>query len=382
MRAKTVIKQSVKLLSLVLAVGLSVCFLQEFVLCNADHNRERIKGFYLEENNSLDVVYMGASEVYSDLAPGYAYKNNGVTSYLYASQASSILSYKYQLTELLKHQNPKLIVIELNSAVYANDEQVVKDENVRNYVDNTPLSFDKVDFVNSYTDKNKEEYLFPLIKYHDTWKDLGDNMGFISTIAKGRARGYNYLKGMMNQTVIFQSTQRVVNDFIADINDKKPLTELSEKKLRELLRFCKDKNLDNVVFARFPHLVTRRTLDRCERSNTVEQIVTEYGFEYLNFEKNCEEIGLDYEKDFYNLDHLNVYGQRKFTDYITGFIGKKYGIKGSKLSDNRQAEWNSAYDYYNAYYSYSDELIKQNTSKELDESIIESPEFTKHLAKS
>ena len=74
MRAKTVIKQTVKLLSLVLAVGVSAFALQEFVLCNADHNRERIKGYELEQKDSLDVVYMGASEVYSDLAPGYAYQ--------------------------------------------------------------------------------------------------------------------------------------------------------------------------------------------------------------------------------------------------------------------------------------------------------------------
>ena len=160
MRAKTVIKQTVKLLSLVLAVGVSAFALQEFVLCNADHNRERIKGYELEQKDSLDVVYMGASEVYSDLAPGYAYQKYGYTSYLYASQASSIMSCKYQLKELLKKQNPKLIVIELNSAVYASDENVTKEENVRNYVDNTSLSLDKVDFVNSYTDKNKEEYLF------------------------------------------------------------------------------------------------------------------------------------------------------------------------------------------------------------------------------
>lgn len=382
MRAKTVIKQSAKVLSLLLAVVLSACFLQEAVLCNADHNRERIKGFYLEDKNSLDVVYMGASEVYSDLAPAYAYKNHGYTSYLFASQASSILSYKYQLKELLKKQNPKLVVIELNSAVYANDEDVVKEENVRNFVDNTPLSIDKVEFVNSYTEKNKEEYLFPLIKYHDTWKDLPENFPMIANIQGSGFRGYNYLKGMMNQTVIFHPSQRIMNDFIADIDDKRPLTKLSEKKLRELLKFCRDEKLTNVVFARFPHLVVRRTLDRCERSNTVEQIVKEYGFDYLNFEKNCEDIGLDYETDFYNLDHLNVYGQKKFTDYISGFLSKNYGLKGAKLNDGQKNEWNEAFKYYNAYYSYNDELISKNQKTDVDESVINEAEFKKFLNKS
>lgn len=382
MRAKTVIKQSVKVLSLLIAVIISACALQEFVLCNADHNRERIKGFDLENKNSLDVVFMGASEVYSDLAPGYAYKNYGYTSYLYASQASSIMSYKFQLQELLKKQNPKLIVIELNSAVYANDDNVTKEENVRNYVDNTHLSFEKVDFVNSYTDKNREEFFFPIIKYHDAWKSLGENMGMISTIAANRFRGYNYLKGMMNQTVIFHSSQRTMNEFLADANDKKPLTELSEQKLRELLQFCKDNNLKNVVFARFPHIVVRRTYDRCERSNMVEQIVSEYGFDYLNFEKNDEGISIDYNNDFYNLDHFNVYGQKKFTDYISRYIRDKYGVTGSTLSDSLKKEWKTASDYYDAYYNYSDALIRENKQKELDESIVNNPEFKQYIKES
>ena len=76
------ILRSVKLLCLALVLVLSLGFLQEFVLCHADHNRQRVKGFFCEEENSLDIVFMGASDVYADYAPGYAYKQNGLTSYL------------------------------------------------------------------------------------------------------------------------------------------------------------------------------------------------------------------------------------------------------------------------------------------------------------
>lgn len=82
----------VKVLSLLLAVAVCTGLLQEYVLCHADHNRVRLKGFYEEDVNSLDVVYLGASDVYSDLSPGYAYRRDGVTGYLFASQADSILN--------------------------------------------------------------------------------------------------------------------------------------------------------------------------------------------------------------------------------------------------------------------------------------------------
>ena len=53
--------RAVKIICLILALTLTAGLLQEFILCHADHNRQRLKGFYLEDKDSLDVVFMGAS---------------------------------------------------------------------------------------------------------------------------------------------------------------------------------------------------------------------------------------------------------------------------------------------------------------------------------
>ena len=55
----------IKVFCLTLALALSLGFLQEYVLCHADHNRQRVKGFYDESKESLDVVFLGASKTYS-----------------------------------------------------------------------------------------------------------------------------------------------------------------------------------------------------------------------------------------------------------------------------------------------------------------------------
>ena len=82
---KPYLLRAIKIFCFVLLVAVCVGFLQEYVLCHADHNRERLKGFYQEDKDSLDVVYMGASDVYSDVAPGYAYRRDGITSYIFAT---------------------------------------------------------------------------------------------------------------------------------------------------------------------------------------------------------------------------------------------------------------------------------------------------------
>lgn len=357
----------VKLVCLALALALVVGVLQEFVLCHADHNRQRVKGFYLEEKDSLDLVLMGASEVYSDFAPGYAYQKSGVRSYLYSTQSNTILNYKSQLKNILSRQKPDVILIELNGALYNDDTEVTKEANFRNYADNVPIP-DKWEWMWQNHVENKGEYLFPVVKYHSVWTDFPENMKYQRTVWNDRQRGYNYLKGMLNETRIFQQTQRPMNDTLKDSADSKaPLTPLQEQGLRDLLSYCKSKNLTNVVFARFPHIVVKRTYSRFERGNTVGDIVREYGFDYLNYELNFEDTGLDLNRDFYNLDHLNVYGQQKFTGLVTDKLIKDYRLTAKEPSDSQKNEWQTCAGYYDAYYRYSDELIQKGDSRELSE---------------
>ncbi len=360
----------IRVVCLILAVLLMVGLLQEYVFCHADHNRQRIKGFYEEDKNSLDIVYLGASEVYSDIAPGHAYEKNGVTSYLFATQANSILNYKSQLKNILSRQDPDLIVIELNGAVYGDEEEVTKEPNLRNYADNVPLDLTKAEWIIENGGKNTAEYLFPFIKYHGVWSDTKHKREQVykKTIIRDQQRGYNYLKGVLNETNIFRNTQRSMNESLPkSAGVTEPLTQIEEKGLRELLQFCKDEKLDNVIFARFPHIVVRRTFSRFARSNTVGEIVKEYGFDYLNFERDIAMTKLDENKDFYNLDHLNVYGQQKFTDFLTDYLIKNYGVTPRKLTDSQKEEWETCSDYYKAYSAYSKKLIKAGKRRELSE---------------
>ena len=76
---------------------------------------------------------------------------------------------------------------------------------------------------------------------------------------------------------------------------------------------------------------------------------------------------LDENKDFYNLDHLNVYGQQKFTAFLTDYLKTHYGVSPRTLSDRQKEEWDECADYYQAYYTYSDELIQNGNGRELSE---------------
>lgn len=366
-------------MSLLLAIVLCVGVLQEYVLCHADHNRERIKGFYLEDKDSVDVVLIGASEIYAGFSSCYAYEKFGFTSYPISTQSGIVQNFKTQIKTAIKEQHPKLIVVEVNGALYIKDEDLEKEANLRNYVDHIPLNSDKVELISENVTDNQLEYYLPIIKYHSTWTDLRKEFKWNLSIMQSTVRGYNYLKGAKCTAAVYKEKQKVYNSSLKDNDKRNDLNEKAEQYLRECLEYCKSENIDNIVFVRFPHIVNQKTLTRFYRGNRIGDIIAEYGYDYINFERNFDDTGLDVNTDFYNFDHLNIYGQRKFTEYFGGYIQEKYGISESTLSPSQKEEWDTCVKYYEAFSKYNFSLIENKKTKEVREDYKCMKEIEKYL---
>lgn len=380
MKKKKYIMRTVKILSLLLAIVLLTAFLQEFILCHSDHNRERIKGFYLEDKDSLDVVFIGASEVYAGFSSAYAYKRFGFTSYPFATQSNIISNYKSQLKTIIERQHPKLVVVEINGALYGDNKQLENEANFRNYVDNIPLDSNKVQIVKDYAPENELEYYLPILKYHSVWNDWPSGLHWSFSIIQDALRGHNLLKGSKNKTEIYKPKGKGLNSELKNNNKKNGLAEKSEYYLRDMLEYCKSENITNVVFTRFPHIVSKKFLGRFERSNAAGEIIKEYGYDFLNFEKDFVDTGLDTSNDFYNTDHLNIYGQQKFTEYLGGILCEKYGVTKSELTDSQKAQWDESARYYDAYYKFGDAVIKEGKrKKDIGENFLDMQELKNYL---
>lgn len=362
------IKRTIKVVSMVLLIAVSTLLLQRFVLLHYDHNTMRFNGFYLEDEKSLDVVLIGASEVYADYSPDLAYEKYGFTSYDFCIASSPLTVYKTEIQEIMRTQKPKLIVIEINGALYSDDENSNKEANIRNVLDNIPFNDNRDEFIKRYVPKNNRlEYYFPIIKYHSAWNDYPQAGMYVIGMAKQAQRGYTYLKGFKTITDVYKPNTKTYNDVLANDNKTASLTSRSEQELRELAKYCKDEGI-NVLFARFPHVVHKNGYARFKRANQAEKIINEYGFDFLNFEKYNQQIGLDLNNDFYNVDHMNIYGAEKFTDYFAGVLSKNYGITPTEgMTDEQKEKWKSCVEYNHTFIDYCDSLIKDGDRKEVQE---------------
>lgn len=373
MKKKLYIKRTVAVLSLVLAVLLILGVAQEYLLARLDNDQIRIEGFYKEEKNSLDVCIIGSSECYTGFSSVLAYRETGITSYPYCTESNPIAVAKCELKEIMRTQNPQLILIEINGAVYNEKADIIDLAHIHKAIDSMPLTENKIEAIQEIIpEDNKAEFYLPFIKYHAAWDEYVKHMKWAKSKLEMQFRGYSLMKGAsVSATTSIKGAKKdkllnpakIQND---DSTDK--LNEKAEYYLRDLLKYCKDENLDNVVFVRFPHIIDKTNYARFKRTNRAGEIINEYGFDFINLEKNQIDINLDKDKDFYNSEHMNIYGQEKLTKYVCNIIQNDYDVKPHNLTDSQKKKWDDCVDFYDDFVEYAHQQTDKGTHKRLAES--------------
>ena len=370
MKFQNYVTRTVKTACFFLAVMMSCLLLQQYVLRNVDHNSLRVEGFYQEERDSLDAVFIGASDIYTSFMPGRAYEKYGFTSYLLASESITSEGVITAVKEVVRTQHPSLIIIEANAFLYGDSDNETNEAHVHKFFDNLPFSINKLNYINRKVPvDNKWEYMFPLIKYHGLWTELPDRVNMMQSNFNLDLRGYNYLKGFRTTAKVFKSDTPSLNSQLPYETGELDLDPELQQNLFDLLDYSKENNL-NVIFVRAPHYVTKDTYDRVKRSNKMESILKERGFSYYAFENNTAAIGIDDNRDFYNEDHMNVYGAIKFTDFLAEGLANDDDLKIGEQSEAQQEMWKEVSATTNRLYRYCDDLMTNGEEKGAQEDVI------------
>ena len=345
----------IKLLALIVPIVI-ICAAAEKILIKAEgYDQCRISDFYAERENSVDVVFLGASEIYTDYAPPYAYEKGGFTSYCYGVAGNSATIYKSQLKEILSRQSPQLIFVEPNGFIY--DLETMDNFSAQLYLESSPLTLNKIDTMLKARPEDKVSAMFPILKHHRQFNTMYDVYD---------ARGYNKPSHLKGVTTITELNTELPVYAAPEGTDGQNITPLSKECLIDFLEYCKSEGLNNIVFIRFPHkYIDEDGYIRACRANAVGEIAQRYGFEYLNLDRCIDDIGLDYTEDFYNPEHLSVYGQIKFTDYISNIITERYGLVPMAQSEANAARWEKSAKYIRAYFLLADEIIKSGDKQYL-----------------
>ena len=351
--------------SLLAAVLIATALLAPFYIPSFE-DENRIRRFHNEPEDTIDLVIIGSSDVYTGFSAGLAYKEYGIRAYPYSISGETCLMWETMVRDILKTQHPDVIMIETYGAGYSNKHLKETAPETFKLLDTMPLSVDKYReakrMAEMTDDSDTLSFLLPFIKYHGSYGSYFRNLKYYFWLRKEKT---SPLKGIHNKTAQFEA-ERLLD--LSEVDDTKALASTSDQAVRDFMEYCK--TIDTrIVFVKFPMLAKEEgsfMYNKHLRSNEVGRIAEENGFDFISMQKYAHEMGLDDRGDFYDYGHANVYGQEKITRKLCEIAQERYSVSSEKTGDEDiDNAWQQSADAYTVYYELSDKEIRDGKREDL-----------------
>ena len=258
-----------------------------------------------EKDNSVDVVFLGDSLVYSSVSPMELWNEFGYTSFDCAEAAQIIPdSYRY-LEFVFENQKPKVVFMEANV--------LFRDPKKRKIDVSMAQSLLRV---------------FPIVKYHDNWKKYLEE--------KSDGLWVNIYKGYKYITKIDSATDK---NYMAETEEYNKIPEHNMEYFDKIVDLCKE-NDAKLILIGFPS----QTSWKYKKHNTATKVAKDYGLEFIDL--NIVKLGINWVDDTKDKGaHLNHSGAKKVSTYIGNYIKDNNLVEDHREDDYYKA-WDTAYKLY------------------------------------
>ena len=275
-----------------------------------------------EQPDSLDYIVLGDSESYSSVSPMELWEKYGFAGFDCGIGGQKIQDTYYLLQEILKVQNPKVILLETNLLFRNQTAGTVTEE---------------------LADRIFGELVY-IYQYHDIWEKLI----FPHLADKAESAMADTYNGMPIYTNIKGYTGGA---YVHVTSSVKQIGKLQRIFLDKITELCKDQNIQLILYSA-PSPVNWSF----EEHNGIAQYARENGLVYLDLNLNTQKIGIDWETDTRDSgDHLNIYGVVKTTAYLGAYL-KEHTSLTDHRSEAEYAGWRERLiEYRTAIGSTADE---------------------------
>lgn len=291
----------------------------------------KVRGFYNEEPNSLDVVFCGTSKMFCLINPNELWNEYGFTSYDFATNEQPIWITYYFVKELLKTQKPDLVVIDTYFAVYG--EKTLSESVTRSALDDLNLSKNKIEAAWD-NDEHKDilTHIFPFFRYHDrALKLTHEDYSLAGYDEKNPLRGYTPM----------YAVKAYERPDVSHVTKVEPIPERAEEYLEKIIALLEENGVEYMLL-NTPFIITE---EQQKYYNYVEQYANEHGIKYLDCDKYIDEIGIDFSTDYFDHVHTNVKGSKKVTSFVGKYLTENYDLPDHRGSAE-YADWDESYEYW------------------------------------
>ncbi len=262
-------------------------------------------GYLAEPEDSMDILFLGDSLIYSGVSPLYMWNKYGITSYDCSIPSQKFVFANKFCKTFLEKQSPKIVFIETDT-IFRN--------------------LSPEDLATFYA-----EQIFSVFSYHNRWKSLNkrDLNPKIEYTRIEPFRGYR-LSTKVNGAKS--------NDYYKETTDITHVSKTNFKYLENLKEMCDEKGAKLVILS-MP----------CQKNwnykihNGAEEAAKKLGIDYLDLNLVKDGLNMDWAKDTRDKgEHLNNYGAEKVSDYLGKYI-TSLGLTADKRNMAGFESWNESH---------------------------------------
>jgi hypothetical protein len=303
---------------------------------NSWFSSANVNAIYDIPNDTIDVVALGPSTTMRSFSPLELYGNYGLSAINLGTGNQPPMGGYYMLIELLKTQTPKVVFLEAFTLVHPNSAESF----FRVTFDFLRMSQGKFEGVVEHSKSDGADslisYIFPLLKYHTTWKSIYPELLLKFKPEEHSTYHYGYhLDNHQMQPVEFDGWEEKTVTGVSAYNID------AYEYLSKTIELCKANNIE-VILYKSPHQ------GWAERDfAAVETFAKLYEVPYYDFNTAAiiESSGVSFETDFGDPSHLNLIGALKVTNYLGEVLEKHYQLP-DRRNDAKYEHINKGYIRY------------------------------------
>jgi hypothetical protein len=279
-------------------------FIPKILKPNLNYNIGGYGHFYsrlaeIKNVSDIDILFTGSSHAYRGFDPRI-FKANGYTTFSMGSSAQTPIQTKCLLNRYLKNVNPKLIIYEVYPVTFT--------------IDGVESAIDLIS--NDKNDLNSLQMLFELksIKTFNTY--IYASMVSILWINKNFKESYEkqddtYIScGFVEKQLTFYKNEPYIPKRLV----------FNRRQFDIFLQIIQMLNSYNIPVILVQTPVTKNYYKSFLNNDEFDNTISKYS-KYYNFNKIMD---LNDSTDFFDSDHLNQNGVRKFNEYLLNIIKNEY----------------------------------------------------------
>ena len=294
-----------------------------------------VQGYYEEPEQSLDVLFCGASTVRNGMSPVQMFKEYGFTGYSRATSIQApVISYNL-LLETLENHKLKAVVIDATTLSQVTNNANDMEGKYHEAIDFMPMSKYKWNIISEITANGEysiADFVLPLYRYHDRWDKLEEQDFTYHSWRKDypykgqypilKISGYAFPDDYMIPGVMQDTNFQLDNDAIYYFD--------------KIVDLCNAKNIKLIL------VKTPVGSWDWQKHDTVAKYAELSGVEFIDFNipELQKEIGFDATYDFCDDGrHPNLTGAKKMRSYIGAYLVEvcdfedKRGVAGYEAWD-------------------------------------------------